>query len=325
MDCSQALARETGYGFCRIRAMDRKSTNAVLNSQFSLPGMAQIVSGNGDLPMIQIDAGSAKAEIYLHGAQITSWQPADAGEVLFLSAKSQWQDGKAIRGGIPMCLPWFRAKADDAHAPSHGFVRTKEWQLESILAASDDAVRALFSTCSDDSSRKWWPFEFRLEYAITVGRSLKLELTMTNTGDKDLRFEEALHTYFKVGDVLQAQVLGLDDKTFLDNRDGNREKQQPGELVLIKQTDNAYRNTTGPVEIIDQILARRLRTEKKNSDSTIVWNPWSDGAAGMADLGPDEWQTMLCVEGGNILNSAITLRPGEAHTMTVLIEVLPVI
>lgn len=293
-----------------------------MNSRFLIPGKAQLLSGNGGLELVQIETGSAKAEIYLHGAQITSWQPAGIEEVLFLSDKSSWQEGKAIRGGIPVCFPWFRAKPDDSQAPSHGFVRTKEWQLESISAAANDAVCARFSTGSDFASRKWWPFEFRLEYAMTVGKSLRLELTMINTGSRELRFEEALHTYFRVGDVRRVRVLGLDSVTYLDNRDGNREKQQRGELDLIKQTDNAYRNANGQVEIVDPLMGRSLRTEKMNSNSTVIWNPWSDGARGMADFGVDEWETMLCVEGGNILNSALTLRPEETHTMTVVLEVL---
>lgn len=284
--------------------------------------MAKVAAGKGGLPKIQIETAAAKAEIYLHGAQITSWQPWGAREVLFLSEKSHWQDGKAIRGGIPVCFSWFRAKADDPRAPSHGFVRTREWQIESVSAAADDAVCARFSTRSDDESRKWWPFEFRLEYAITVGKSLRLELAMTNAGDKELRFEEALHTYFKVGDVHRVKVVGLDGVSFLDNRDNNREKEQQRELVISRQTDNAYRNATGAVEIIDPALGRHMRTSKQNSNSTIVWNPWSDGAAGLTDFGAAEWQTMLCVEGGNILDSAVRLQPGTSHTMTSVIDAI---
>src|SRR5579864_5103239 len=124
--------------------------------------------------------------MYLHGAQVTSWKPAGNDEVLFLSTKSRWQEGQAIRGGIPVCFPWFRAKADDPKAPSHGFVRTRLWQLESISEGSGDSVVVLLSTESDDDCRRWWPFEFRLEYRITAGRDLKLELTMRNTGPSEL-------------------------------------------------------------------------------------------------------------------------------------------
>lgn len=301
--------------------MDENSKITALNSRFGVSGLAQIVAGNGGLPKIRIETSAATSEIYLHGAQITAWQPSGLGEVLFLSGKSHWQDGKAIRGGIPVCFPWFRAKADDPHAPSHGFVRTKTWTLDSISSAGPDAVCVRFSTGNDDNGRKWWPFEFRLEYAITVGKSLGLELTMKNTGEKELSFEEALHTYFRVGEVRQARVLGLDGADYLDNRDGNREKKQEGDLVLTKQTDNAFRDASGSVEIVDPLPGRRLVTRKRNSASTIVWNPWSDGAAGMSDFGGDEWQTMLCAEGGNILDAAVKLAPGQTHTLGILIEV----
>src|SRR5579863_10020093 len=143
---------------------------------------AVIVAGNGGLPKIQIQAAAATAEIYLHGAQVTSWKPAGSGEVLFVSEKSHWEDGRAIRGGIPVCFPWFRAKADDPKAPAHGFVRTKEWRLESITETPGDAVCVYLSTESDETTRRWWPFEFRLEYRITVGARLNLELRMKSCG-----------------------------------------------------------------------------------------------------------------------------------------------
>jgi len=293
---------------------------AALNERMSIPGLAQIVGGNGGLPKIQIETASAAANIYLHGAQVTAWKPMGADEVLFLSEKSQWLEGKAIRGGIPVCFPWFRAKADDPKAPAHGFARTKEWQIESITKEPGDSVCAYLSTASDEATRRWWPFDFRLEYRITVGKQLKLELTMKNTGVSALRFEEALHTYFNVGDVERVSVRGLDRATYLDNRDGNRRKTQSGELRLSAQIDNAYMNASGPVEIKDEVLGRRLKTEKWNSNSTIAWNPWRDGAASMGDLGEDEWCRMLCIEGGNILNSAVTLQREETHAMTVEIS-----
>jgi len=247
--------------------------------------------------------------------------PAGADEVLFVSEKSHWEAGHAIRGGIPICFPWFRAKADDKSAPSHGFVRTKEWRIESISAEAEDSVRVCLSTESDESTRRWWPFDFRLEYRITVGAKLRLELVMKNSGQSALRFEEALHSYFKVGDVERVRVRGLDRVVYLDNRDGNREKSQSGDVALSRQTDNAYKDATGPVEIVDPLLRRVLKTEKRGSASTIVWNPWSDGASAMADLEDDEWSRMICAEGGNILMSAVSLSPGKSHGMAIRISV----
>jgi glucose-6-phosphate 1-epimerase len=295
----------------RIDALDR---------EFSIPGVARIVSGNGNLPKILIGTKAANAEIYLYGAQVTSWRPAGADEVLFVSEKSYWEAGRAIRGGIPVCFPWFRAKAGDKSAPSHGFVRIKEWRVDSISVEDEDACVCL-STESDESTRRWWPFDFRLEYRIRIGSTLRLELVMRNTGRTALRFEEALHSYFKVSDVERVRVRGLDGTVYLDNREGNREKTQHGDLVLSKQTDNAYKDAIGPVEIVDAALGRILKTEKQGSASTIVWNPWSDGASSMADLGGDEWPRMICAEGGNILMSAVSLNPGESHTMTITIRV----
>ena len=298
---------------------DAKIAN--LNQRVSTSDNAQIVSGNGGLQKIQIKTAAAEAEIYLHGAQVTAWKPAGSDEVLFLSGKSHWQQGKAIRGGIPVCFPWFRAKADDPQAPAHGFVRTREWQVESITDEPGNAVSVLFWTGSDDITRRWWPFDFRLQYRITVGQGLSLALMIKNMGQSPFRFEEALHTYFNVGDVERVVVRGLDGVSYLDNRDGNRNKTQLGDLRLSAQTDNAFVNASGQAEIGDKVLGRRLRTEKRNSDSTIIWNPWRDGATSIGDLGDDQWRRMLCVEGGNILDSAVVLEPGEAHTMAIEITI----
>src|SRR5262249_4562499 len=127
-----------------------------LERQFGIPGVARICQGNGGLPRIQITGSTAEGEMYLHGAQVTSWQPAGHGEILFLSTQSRWQEGQAIRGGIPICFPWFRAKADDPKAPAHGFVRTTSWRIESIVE-HESGVCVIMSTESDDQTRYWWP------------------------------------------------------------------------------------------------------------------------------------------------------------------------
>ncbi len=175
--------------------MDTISVAAELDRQFGVPGVARVREGNGTLPRVQISGSRGDGEIYLHGAHVTSWKPAAYDEVLFMSTKSRWQEGQAIRGGIPICFPWFRAKANDSQAPAHGFARTRMWQLESA--------------------------EFRLVHRVTFGTELRLELVCTNTGTAPLRFEEALHTYNRVADVEQVRLQGLDSVHFLDNTDSN--------------------------------------------------------------------------------------------------------
>jgi glucose-6-phosphate 1-epimerase len=297
------------------------SDEAILNRLKDLAGSVELVQGNGRLPKLRIKSKTGAAEIYLYGAQVTSWKPEGAEEVLFVSEKSHWEAGRAIRGGIPVCFPWFRAKADDPQAPTHGFVRTKMWRLESLSDEDEGSVTALFTMESDDSTRRWWPYDFRLEYRIAVGAELKLELTVRNTGQAELQLEEALHTYFNVGDVERAEVKGLDGVAYLDNRDGNRRKVQLGDLRPTGQMDNAYLDATGEVEIADPARGRWLKTRKANSHSTIVWNPWREGAASLSDFGDEEWRQMLCVEGGNIIGSAIILKPDETHTLRVVISV----
>jgi len=286
-----------------------------LNDRFAIPAVVKIVAGNGGLPKVQITSPVASAEIYLHGAQLTSWRPAGSEEVIFLSEQSRWEERRAIRGGIPVCFPWFRAKADDAKAPAHGFARTRIWQLES-LAQEEDSVIVTLATESDEESRKWWPYEFRLVHRITFGVALKLELIVSNTGSIPFRFEEALHTYNHVGNAESLGITGLDGVSFLDNRDGNREKRQNGDFHFTRAIDNAYIDTLNAVEIVDPALRRRIRLEKQGSLTTVIWNPWSNGAAALADLGDDEWRQMACVEASNILGNAVTLAPGEEHTMT---------
>ena len=291
-----------------------------LQERFGASGVARITAGNGGLARVTVTSPAATAEIYLHGAQLTSWVPAGFEEVLFLSRKSDFAAGKAIRGGIPVCFPWFRNKADDPKAPSHGFVRTKDWVLDSVERAGDAVVVSL-STSSDEGTRAWWPHDFRLLHRVTIGSELAEELVMTNTGDTPLRFEEALHTYYHVGAAEAIRIHGLDGVVYLDNTDQNREKQQAGDIVFTAQTDRAYVDTTHAVEIHDPVLRRRIRVEKQASRTTVVWNPWSTGAQTLKDLGEDEWRTMACVEASNIRAFAVDLGPGEQHSMKTLITV----
>jgi glucose-6-phosphate 1-epimerase len=300
--------------------MDANANPADLDQRFGIRGIAKVCEGNGGLTVVKFTAPLAEGEIYLHGAQVTSWKPAPDDQVLFLSSASRWKEGQAIRGGIPVCFPWFRAKADDPRAPAHGFVRTKVWQLESIVE-NEGGVAVTMFTESDDQTRRWWPGEFRLVHRVTFGTELTLELACTNTGKVPLLFEEALHTYNRVADVAEVRLQGLDNVPFLDNTDSNRQKTQPGDIAIVSPTDNAYSNTRNGVDLVDPKLRRRLRLKKSNSLTTVIWNPWREGAARLPDLGDGEWTQFLCVEASNILGNAVNLAPGQEHRMVAVISV----
>jgi glucose-6-phosphate 1-epimerase len=300
--------------------METLSAVEELDRRLGIPGAARICEGKGSLPRVRITGSRAQGEIYLHGAQVTSWKPAGSDEVLFLSTKSRWQEGQAIRGGIPICFPWFRAKADDPKAPAHGFVRTRSWQLESIIKTSAGVTVSMF-IANDEQTRQWWPAEFRLVHRATFGSELTLELGCSNTGSTPIRFEEALHTYNRVVDVNDVRLQGLDETQFLDNTDSNKQKTQRGDVTVASQTDNAFINTQNAVDLLDRKMRRRIRLQKANSSTTVVWNPWQEGASGLRDLGEGEWKEFLCVEASNIIGSAITLMPGRTHTISAVLSV----
>lgn len=290
-----------------------------LNERFAIPGVAQIAAGRGDLAKIDITTPAAQAEIYLQGAHLTSWHPANSEEVIFLSKQARWEPGKAIRGGIPICFPWFRGKQDDPKAPAHGFARTKMWQIASIVQEKDSVIVTL-ELESDEGTRQWWPHAFRLGYRVSIGLELRLELVVMNTGTDPIRFEEALHTYHSVGKVEKIRIAGLDQTVFLDNTNDNREVLQTNDVVISGPVDSAYLNTQATLELVDPVLHRRMQIDKENSLTTVLWNPRKQGAEALADLGNDEWQQMVCVEACNIRDYAVNLLPGEEHRMVATIR-----
>ena len=294
---------------------------AELDRRFRIPGVAKVVAGGGGLPKIQVNSSVASGDIYLHGAHVTSWKPAGGGEdTLFLSPHTIWQEGKAIRGGVPICFPWFGKKADDPHAPDHGFVRTKEWQLDSVEQHSD-SISVSMSTATDDNARQWWPADFRTTFRATFGPELILELTTINTGPAAIRFEEALHAYYNVGDATKVRIAGLDGIHYLDKTDSFREKVQAGNVTITAETDRVYLGTGHSLELSDPVLQRKIVIAKKNSHTTVIWNPWAEKSREVKDLGEDQWRRMLCIEVSNVGEFGVTLKPGEQHTMTARVSV----
>jgi glucose-6-phosphate 1-epimerase len=298
--------------------MDRGAIEE-LDRRFGIPGIARVVAGTGGLAKAAIATRGTAGEMYLHGAHVTSWQPRGAQEALFVSAESLWEDGRAIRGGVPICFPWFGNKADDPHAPAHGFVRTTAWQLESIVQAGDAVTVSMF-TESNDNTKEWWPADFHLLHRATFGAELKLELVVKNTGTTSLRFEEALHAYFRVGHIEKVRLQGLNAISYLDKTDSNRKKTQQGPIVIASETDRVYLNTKAAIGLEDQSLRRRLVVAKENSFTTVVWNPWVEKAKALSDFGDAEWMQMVCIETSNVSDFAVELAPREKHKMQAIVR-----
>jgi D-hexose-6-phosphate mutarotase len=282
----------------------------------SLPAHCRLVDGVNGLKALEIMGPKAEALIYLQGAHITHWKPAGAEPVLFVSRQSHFAAGKAIRGGVPVCFPWFANRIGHPESPAHGFVRTAEWLLESVSSEADGSITAQLEFVDSDATRAQWPHRFRAIYRITVGATLKMEFEVENTGREPLTYEAALHTYFRVSNAGDVAITGLQGAEYIDKVDGFTRKRLGNEpLRFTGETDCVFVNTTATTRLADRGLNRTIVVEKSGSDTTVVWNPWIAKAKAMADFGDDEWPGMACIETANSGENSITLAPGRRHSM----------
>lgn len=260
---------------------------------------------------------SPHGEVTPHGAHVTRWRK-DGRDVLFVSPRSKFEPGQAIRGGIPVCFPWFGDDPEAKGRPAHGFARRVAWQLVEEEHAPD-ALRVAFELADDDSTRALWPFRFRARLVASLGAMLDVSLTVTNEDERPFRYEEALHTYLAVGDVRQVALRGLEGARYRDKTRGAIGHEGAEPILFTEETDRTYHGIESVCTLQDPVLGRTLEITKCDSRSTVVWTPWSEKAARLADLGADAWPGFLCVESGNIGADAITLAPGASHTLAVRI------
>ncbi len=269
--------------------------------------------------------GDHPAELYPHGAHLTSWKPRGGRDALWLSASSPFTDGAAIRGGVPICLPWFGPHGLRKAAPAHGFARDRPWPLSVGDRLADGRVRLGRELEADEVTRGWWPHEFTARLEVVVGETLDLALTYTNTDAKAVTISEALHTYLAVGDVRSARVLGLDGCDYIDKVAGGATAHEDRLTVsLAGETDRVYLTSRTRVAIEDPAWNRRVAVTKSGSGATVVWNPWGERSATMKDMAPGGWTSMLCVEAANAPQTAITLAPQASHRLLTSLAVEPV-
>lgn len=260
-----------------------------------------------------VDSALCSGEVHDQGAQVTRWAPTGAEPALYVSTAVRLEPGHAIRGGIPVCWPWFGEGRREGMTPSHGFVRTTPWELVDRVD-EPDAVTFVHRITSEVATSAHFPHPYAVELRSRFGATLEVSLTTTNTGTSEFDYEEALHAYLAVGDVREVEIVGLDGITFFDKVTGS-ERVQEGTLVLSGETDSVYR-TSGPVTLRDPLLGRRLEVSAEGTSDVVVWNPWQVKAREVKDIGDDDWQHFVCVEAGNVLEDAVTLRAGESHTAT---------
>ncbi len=256
----------------------------------------------GGLTVLEIETEDAVAQLTPYGAHILSYRPFDTeDDILWVSENSEFRPGKAIRGGIPVCWPWFGKAA----VPAHGLGRINLWEMSQVTEEADGSASVFFTLFLEEMNLK-----ARLD--VNIGKALTVQLTTENCSGTELKLTEALHTYFTVGDVRAAAVTGLDGCSYLEF---GETKTQQGEIRFTQETDRIYQAGRRIAVIDDPVLDRQIVVERFGSDTAVVWNPWTEKAAAMADFGDEEYPQMLCIEAANAGDDVRIIPPGGTHTI----------
>ena len=288
-----------------------------LNAEYGISNKAKFVEGKGGFPVIEVNNEYAQATISLYAGQLLSYKPVNqTQDMMFLSSQAYFAKGKAIKGGSPICWPWFGPDPEDKGRPNHGFVRNRLWDMREIESCQDGSTVVVMGLTDTPETRRIWNYAFDLAIAISIGRTLTIELTTRNTGDKPFEITQALHTYFRIGDISQVRVLNLEDTSYLDKVDGGKNKTQTRDVTFNSECDRIYLDVPSQLIIDDMALGRKIKITAANSNTAIVWNPGSKVSANMADLGDLDYQKFVCVETANAANEVINIPAGDDYNLT---------
>lgn len=292
-----------------------------LNDQFGINNNVVFKEGNGGFVFIHICNEYADAELCLYGAHLISYKPTGQPDILWMSKRALFQEGKAIRGGVPVCFPWFGPHLTDNTKPQHGFARLRYWEVESTRKNADGSVSVSLSLQQSTGSLAMWPYPFKAVAEFIIGKQLEIKLTVTNTGKENFEYSDALHTYFNISDIHSITIQGTRDTSYYEF-DKDLQKQTEELLTINKETDRKYIEHSSGCIISDPGYQRQLHCSKAGSKVTVIWNPWEAKTKTMNDMEPDGYKTFVCIEPVNAYRgiNIITLAPGESHTLAACIE-----
>ena len=290
---------------------------AELNARFGIRGRVGFDQLEGGLIVAEVCNAQATARIALQGAQLLDWTPAGEQPVIWVSPGAVYAPGKAVRGGVPVCWPWFGPHATQAGFPAHGFARTQSWEMVQVQPLPDGSTTLGLRLLQDAHTRLLWPHETALQLLVNIGQRLRIDLLTRNTGSEAFTLSQALHTYFAVSDAREVAVRGLEGLPYIDKVAGGVRRVQSGPVIVDAETDRIYLDHGGECVIEDPGLGRRIVIRREGSRSTVVWNPWAEKSAAMADMGEGAYRGMLCVEAANAAADVVRVEPGGAHRLQV--------
>ncbi len=311
-----------------------------LNEKFAHNEQVKFVESSDGFVLIEIENPLAKACISLYGGQLLDFQPHELSEPVFWqSKKAIFRQAKAIRGGVPVCWPWFGniksgkksgnnsadKSADNIKLPAHGFARISTWKVKSIKTLDDKATEVLLKLPCESVCEQYQAlqngFEAKLSLRIVIGKQLSMELITKNSGKYPVRISEAFHSYFYTANINDVVVTGLDNTDYIDKLHNKRVFRQGGDISLSTETDRIYVDTASTVTIVDRQLNRAIEISKSGSMSTVIWNPWEENSKVMSDMPDKGWQSMLCVEVANVAHNEVLVQPEETHTMSMQVSI----
>lgn len=294
--------------------------------QGALPAGLRLVflgEGGDAFPAIAVETASCRALVALQGAQLLRMEAAAGDALAWLSPGARFVPGRAVRGGIPLCFPWFGAHPGNAALPAHGFARVREWTLVHAVAAADGEASLAFELVDDAATRALWPHAFRAQLTYTLGASLVVRMRVTNTGDAPFAFGFALHNYLPVTDVAQARIEGFGGLAWTDKLAGNARRSPSADVLrLTGETDRVYHDAGGAYRVVDEVAGITREVTATDCRDAVVWNPWDLRAASLGDLPGDAWRRMICVECGNTGAQDVRLLPGDTREWQQRIAIL---
>lgn len=290
-----------------------------LDDKFSIEGEVGFAELENDLVFITVSNKYADADICLYGAHITSFRPHNSMDLLWMSPDSSFELGKPIRGGIPVCFPWFGPHKTDPEKPQHGFGRLMYWEVisTSTNASGESVVR--LQLCSSDETKAYWPYDFCAEMTFVVGKTLTATLKVTNTSGQPFDYTCALHTYYSLSAIESISIEGLKGTTYFDQLTGEFGIQEGEPLEITDALTRHYLNTESQVVIADSAFRRRIKVDKTGSKVTTVWNPGAETCAKIGDLPDDGFETFVCVEATNAFDYPVKLAAGESFETSTII------